>query len=201
MRIDRAGWPFVAGIAAFALVLGFITPVLASVGALLLLFTLNFFRDPERIAPATKGVLIAPADGRIIRADGSRVSIFMNVFDVHVCRSPAAGTITGVRHERGRFLAAMKDEASQQNERVIIDLRLADGGDARLILVAGLIARRIVCRVREGQEISAGERVGIIRFGSRVDLDLPTGSAPAVLIGDRVIAGVSIVGRRPESPA
>jgi phosphatidylserine decarboxylase len=195
MTLDRAGWPFVAGLCAFTFALLWFAPLLALVGAALLAFTLNFFRDPERRAPAESGALISPADGRIVRADAVRISIFMNVFDVHVCRSPVAGRVISVAHEPGRFLAAMKDEASEQNERTAIVVQAPDGSPVRFVLVAGLIARRIVCRVAVGRALAAGERVGIIRFGSRVDLDLPAGTAPAVKIGERVVAGETVVAR------
>ena len=201
MTLDRAGWPFVAGLCAFTLVLLWFAPVLAVVGAALLVFTLNFFRDPERRAPAETGALISPADGRVVRADGKRISIFMNVFDVHVCRSPVAGRVTSVAHDPGRFLAAMKDEASELNERTAIVVQAPDGNPVRFVLVAGLIARRIVCRVAVGRNVAAGERVGIIRFGSRVDLDLPSGAAPAVKVGDRVVAGETVVARAGSRPA
>ena len=201
MTLDRAGWPFVAGLCAFTLVLLWFAPVLAVVGAALLVFALNFFRDPERRAPAETGALISPADGRVVRADGKRISIFMNVFDVHVCRSPVAGRVTSVAHDPGRFLAAMKDEASELNERTAIVVQAPDGNPVRFVLVAGLIARRIVCRVAVGRNVAAGERVGIIRFGSRVDLDLPSGAAPAVKVGDRVVAGETVVARAGSRPA
>lgn len=197
MSLDRAGWPFVTVLGAVTLGLAIWAPVFAILGALFLLFTVNFFRDPERRAAADVNALISPADGRIIRADASRVSIFMNVFDVHVCRSPVAGRVTSVVHEPGRFLAAMKDGASEQNERTAIVVQPTEGPPVRFVLVAGLVARRIVCRVAPGAELAQGGRVGIIRFGSRVDVDLPQGVAPSVAVGDRVVAGESVVARRP----
>jgi phosphatidylserine decarboxylase len=196
MKLDRAGWPFVAVALTATLALWLVHPWLSAVGALALVFTLNFFRDPERTAPTADGVLISPADGRVIRADAARVSIFMNVFDVHVCRAPVAGRVTGVAHERGRFLAAMKDDAQEQNERTAIVVQPETGPAVRFVLVAGLIARRIVCRVAPGRAVSRGERIGIIRFGSRVDVDLPLGYAPAVSVKSRVIAGVTVIAQR-----
>ena len=165
MKLDRAGWPFVLALCALGIAAYWFSPLLSVLAAGLLAFTLNFFRDPERVTPGNPGGLVAPADGRIIRADGARISIFMNVFNVHVCRSPIAWRVTVVTHEPGRFLAAMKSEASEQNERTAIVVAPKDGPPVRFVLVAGLIARRIVCRVTEGREICAGERVGIIRFG------------------------------------
>jgi phosphatidylserine decarboxylase len=201
MMLDRAGWPFVAGLGAFTLVLYALAPWLAAVGAVLLVFTLNFFRDPQRRPPDDPGAFLSPADGRIIRADAQRISIFMNVFDVHVCRSPVAGRVTSVVHEPGRFVAAMTDEASEHNERTAIVVQNPEGNPVRFALVAGLVARRIVCRVAAGRVLAAGERVGIIRFGSRVDVDLPAGTAPAVGVGDRVVAGETVVARRVLRPA
>jgi phosphatidylserine decarboxylase len=196
MKLDRAGWPFVVGCGLLTLIVYYFSPPVAVLGVLLLGFTLNFFRDPERRTVEDPGALISPADGRVIRADGERVSIFMNVFDVHVCRTPVAGSVLSVTHVPGRFLAAMKDEASEQNERTTIVVQPQDGAPVRFVLVAGLIARRIVCRVAAGRTLRAGERVGIIRFGSRVDLEVPAGARPAVRVGDRVVAGESVVARR-----
>ncbi len=195
MKLDRAGWPFIAGLAAATIALLLSAPIWALIPAALLLFTLNFFRDPERHTPDEPGAVISPADGRILVANSKRVSIFMNVFDVHVCRSPVAGRVTTVSHEPGRFLAAMKDEASEQNERTTIVVASPGGVDVRFVLVAGLVARRIVCRVAAGTPLSVGDRVGIIRFGSRVDVDLPAGAEAAVAIGERVVAGETVVAR------
>jgi len=186
MRIDPAARPFVLGLAAFAVAVLWWRPWLAVVPAALLLFTLNFFRDPERRTPA---------DGKIIRADRGRISIFMNVFDVHVCRSPAAGRVASVRHVDGAFLAAFKDASSDHNERTTIVVAPEAGSPVAFTLVAGLVARRIVCRTVEGRAVRAGERVGLIRFGSRVDLDLPPGAAPAVALGDRVVGGETVLAR------
>lgn len=201
MRLDPAGWPFIVGLGGLTLVASPFVPALAVVGCLALAFTINFFRDPERRTLEDRSALISPADGRVIRAGAGRVSIFMNVFNVHVCRSPIAGRVTSIAHEPGRFLAAMKDEASEQNERTTIVVQPLDGPPVRFVLVAGLIARRIVCRVAAGSTLRAGERVGIIRFGSRVDIDLPDGTTPAVGVGDRVVAGESIVARRDSPPS
>lgn len=201
MTLDRAGWPFVLALAGLTLAVYPFAPPAAALGVLLLVFTLNFFRDPERRTPDAENAVISPADGRVIKASEGRISIFMNVFDVHVCRAPVAGRVTSVAHEPGRFLAAMKDEASEQNERTTVVVQPDDGAPVKFVLVAGLIARRIVCRVAAGDTLRAGERVGIIRFGSRVDLDLPCGTVPSVRIGDRVVAGESVVARTGSRPA
>jgi phosphatidylserine decarboxylase len=179
-------------------VLGWLVhPWAAIVGLPPLAFVLWFFRDPERSTPRLPGALISPADGRIIQAGPRRVSVFMNVFNVHVCRAPADGVLESVQHHPGRFLAAFHDEASECNERVSIVL--ARGGvHITFTLVAGLIARRIVCKVNPGEELSAGQRIGLIRFGSRVDVDLPPGYSAAVARGDHVVAGETLIARDSE---
>jgi len=189
LRIDPAGWPFVAGLALVAIAALFWSPWVAALPLALLLFTLNFFRDPERSVPADPALVLSPACGRIIRADASRISIFMNVFDVHVCRSPVAGRVVSVEATRGSFVSAYRDAASEHNERVVLVIAPPAGPPVRVTLVAGLIARRIVCRVAAGRTLAAGERIGIIRFGSRVDVDLPAGSRVSVALRDRVVSG------------
>jgi phosphatidylserine decarboxylase len=196
MRIDREVLPFALVLLALALVAVLVgLAVVAPLPLALLAFTLWFFRDPERATPDDAAALFAPADGRIIRAGPDTVSIFMNVFNVHVCRAPAAGRVAAVEHRPGRFLAAFKEEAPGANERTRIVLDSA-GPPLEFTLIAGLVARRIVCRVRAGQAVRAGERVGLIRFGSRVDVRLPTGVSPVVRIGDRVVAGETVLARR-----
>jgi len=174
---------------------GWWSPVAGAALVPLVAFTAWFFRDPERRPPAEEGVLLSPADGRILRADRERVSVFMGLFDVHVCRSPVAGTVRSVLHVPGRFVAAFRPDASDCNERATVTVEQA-GGEVRFSLVAGLVARRIVCRVREGDRLEAGHRVGIIRFGSRVDVDLPPGAVPTVVLGQRVRAGETVIARR-----
>jgi phosphatidylserine decarboxylase len=194
-RIAGESLPLVVPLAVAAVALPWVLPLWCSLVPLLLLaFTVWFFRDPDRRIPADPGAVLAPADGRVIRADSSHLSVFMNLFDVHVCRAPVGGIVASVSHRPGRFLAAFRDGASEHNERTEILLEV-DGGAGRvwLVLVAGLIARRIVCRVAAGQHVGAGERVGLIRFGSRVDLELPAGASVAVGVGDRVVAGETVV--------
>ncbi len=194
MKIAREGWPIAAGVGFVGLTAGLMWLPAGFLFLVFLLFTLWFFRDPERRTPGDSDVLVSPADGRVIRADSDRISIFMNVFNVHVCRTPMAGRVVEVTHTPGRFLSAFKDAASEQNERASIDVE-SGGRTLRFTLVAGLIARRIVCRVGEGRRLAAGERVGLIRFGSRVDIDLPPGAQRAVGVGHRVVAGESILAR------
>jgi phosphatidylserine decarboxylase len=187
--VAKESLPIAAVIAVAAAAGGFlIHAAVAAAGLPALLFTLWFFRDPERATPRAPDALISPADGRIIRVGPDKVSIFMNVFDVHVCRAPFAGTVETADHHPGRFLAAYKDRASEHNERVSIVL--ANGARRlRFTLVAGLVARRIVCKVAPGQRLEAGQRVGLIQFGSRVDVDLPADAEVTVVRGQRVKAG------------
>jgi phosphatidylserine decarboxylase len=195
MRIAREALPFALGIAAAAVAgVVWLHPLTAVVSLPLLGFVLWFFRDPDRTPPRDPDVLVSPADGRIVQAGPDRVSVFMNVFDVHVCRAPAAGRLESVDHVPGRFLAAYREPASEQNERVHLRLR-GPAGPLGVTLVAGLIARRIVCKVAAGQQLATGQRLGLIRFGSRVDVDLPPGAVLAVARGDRVLAGRTCLAR------
>jgi phosphatidylserine decarboxylase len=195
MKIDRAAYPFVAVLVVLAVAAALLEPWAVALPIVLLVFVLRFFRDPYRRSPVDPTALLSPVDGRIIVASAQRVSVFMNVFDVHICRTPVAGTVASVEHVPGRFLAAFRDAASEHNERttVVVD---PGGGPIRFTLVAGLVARRIVCRVAPGRRLAAGERIGLIRFGSRVDVDLPPGAAPVVRIGDRVVGGETVIARR-----
>lgn len=169
-------------------------------------FSAFFFRDPERMIPVEPDIAASPADGRIVRVerrqnpltetDSVCVSIFMNVFSVHVNRSPVAGQVDVIRHTHGAFFNAALDKASTDNERCAYRLRDADGKDWVMVQIAGLIARRIVCRIAPGAALDRGERFGLIRFGSRVDVYLPEGYTPAVTVGDRVFAGESVIAQK-----
>jgi len=197
VKIAREAFPFVLGLLVAATIAGLaIHPIAALPIAFLVLFTLWFFRDPERTPPGDPDALVSPADGRIIEAGPERISIFMNVFDVHVCRVPIAGKIEEASHRPGRFLAAFTDEAPEQNEAVSI-LVSDRTRQVRFQLVAGLIARRIVCKVVPGQTVESGDRVGLIRFGSRVDVALPPDTQVNVKVGQRVRAGETTIGRLP----
>ena len=196
MKLAKEGWPFVLVPLALVPLVAFSPwPVSALLPLAAALFSAWFFRDPERTPPQDPQAWIAPADGKVLRVAPDRVAIFMNVFDVHVCRSPVAGTIGGVDHREGRFLAAWRDEAPDVNERCLIDVQRSEGGTARFTLIAGLVARRIVTRVAPGQSVAAGDRIGLIRFGSRVDVDLPAGVTPCVQVGQRVCAGETVLAR------
>jgi phosphatidylserine decarboxylase len=200
MKIDRAGLPFVAVAALLTLVVAlWIGPLSAIPAALLVLFVVWFFRDPHRVAPDDSRVLVSPADGKILVASSGKISVFMNVFNVHVCRTPLAGRVRDVTRVSGKFLAAYRDDAAEHNERATIVIDAAPY-QVRFTLVAGLIARRIVCRVHAGQELEIGQRVGLIRFGSRVDLVFPADSELRVRRGERVVAGQTVLALLPKAP-
>ncbi len=205
--IHRDGWPFIAGFAITALLFG---AVFEPLGWLLLLLTgwcVYFFRDPPRVVPTRPGLILAPGDGLVqairlvppppeVGAAATalaRVSIFLNVFDVHINRVPADGVVATLDYRRGRFFNASLDKASEHNERQSVRLRLADGSDIVFVQIAGLVARRIRCDLKVGQTVRAGERFGLIRFGSRVDVYLPAGVAPLVAVGQRMIAGETVI--------
>jgi phosphatidylserine decarboxylase len=194
--IAREALPFAVPLVLISVLVALWQPWPAVVPLALLAFVLWFFRDPERRSPADPDAVLAPADGRVIRATGHEVSIFMNLFDVHVCRSPLSGRVVSQVHTPGRFLAAFKNEAPDENERVTVELQGVTG-NLGFTMIAGLIARRIVCRVGEGQELAAGERVGMIRFGSRVDVRIPEEAGIRTKVGDRVVAGETVIARLP----
>ncbi|MGI4852990.1 MAG: phosphatidylserine decarboxylase family protein [Janthinobacterium lividum] len=174
---------------------------LAALPLLLVLFFLWFFRDPSRSITTQPGALVSPADGKVTEAewietpDGSRLrlSIFLNVFDVHVNRSPIAGTVTQVNHKRGMFLNAMRADSNVLNEQTVMVVEGADGTAVQVKQIAGLLARRIVCNVKPGDRVERGERFGLIKFGSRVDLLLPSNANLLVRTGDRVKGGSTVL--------
>ena len=189
-----------AFIAIAALVAWLTIPALAGVPLLLAAFFLWFFRDPERSIPAVQGAIVSPADGKVtdisaIQKDGesrTRISIFLNVFDVHVNRSPVSGVITEVRYQKGQFRNAMADDSAESNEQNIVTIR-SDAGTVVMKQIAGLLARRIVFTRKVGDRLERGERVGLIKFGSRTDV-IFTGSADMkVRIGDRVKGGSTVL--------
>jgi phosphatidylserine decarboxylase len=180
-----AGKPFILCGALVALVGLFIGAWMFWLGLLFLFFCLYFFRDPERVAPGREGAVLAPADGH--------VAIFLSVLDVHVNRVPYDGVVTRIAYRHGTFVNASLDKASEVNERNALAIQLADGRTMAVVQIAGLIARRIVCGVREGDPVRAGERFGIIRFGSRTDLYLPEGVVPLVSEGQTMIGGETVV--------
>ncbi len=169
------------------------------------LFLVFFFRDPERMIPEEAGAVVSPADGKIVevkvvrdcefaREELLKISVFMSVFNVHVNRVPIEGAVTNISYNPGKFFSANLDKASEHNERNAVSLDLEDGRKVIVVQVAGLIARRIVCKIRQGDHLKRGERFGMICFGSRLDVYLPSDTKPAVCVGDKVFAGTSILG-------
>lgn len=204
----QAGRPFIFVGAAVCLLGGLILGAWAFwLGLFFTSFCLFFFRDPVRVAPARPGLVLAPADGKVVSVGPAvpppelglgpgarwRVGIFLSVMDVHVNRVPADGQVTRIAYRHGAYLNASLDKASDENERNAIALRLPDGRDLAVVQIAGLIARRILCDLREGQDALAGERFGLIRFGSRTDVYLPDGVRPLVAEGQTMIGGETVV--------
>ncbi|MBI0433810.1 phosphatidylserine decarboxylase [Roseomonas sp. KE0001] len=209
-----AGRPFIIGGAAVAVVGGLLLGSwLFWLGAAFTGFCLYFFRDPERVVP-DRPVFVAPADGRVVSvaqavppaelglgpAPRWRVAIFLSVLDVHVNRSPADGVVTKIAYRAGKFVNASLDKASEDNERNALAIRLSNGQEIGVVQIAGLIARRILCDVREGDSLRAGERFGIIRFGSRTDLYLPEGVRPLVLEHQLMVGGETVIAELDPAP-
>ena len=204
--VHREGYPFVGAFALGSLVLFLIWSPLGWIGTVLTIWCALFFRDPVRVTPVREGIVVAQADGRVAAVANAppppelglgervlpRVSIFMSVFDCHVNRSPVTGRIDEIAYHPGAFLSADLDKASEDNER---NSFLISTGTVRIgvVQIAGLVARRIVCFVRKGTSVGAGERIGMIRFGSRVDVYLPEGARPLVAEGQSAIAGETII--------
>ena len=203
--VAREGGPFILIAAGISAALFWVWAPLGWVSLLLPAFVVNFFRTPPRVVPANPpGRVVSPADGKIVVAGPDpvsgrvRVSIFMNVFNVHLNRIPVDGTVTGVTYFPGAFLNASFDKASEQNERNRVEIRTKSGGQVIMVQVAGLIARRILCYAEAGDAFSAGTIFGLIRFGSRVDLDLPVGTTLSVRLGETVKGGETILGILPD---
>lgn len=205
--INKAGYPFIAIFAAVALALYIWWEPAGVIGALLTAWCVYFFRDPERITPKGDNLVICPADGvvqSVVKAPpppeldmGSepmtRVAVFMNVFNVHVNRSPITGIVSAKHYRPGRFFNASLDKASEFNERMSLTVKADNGTEIAFVQIAGLVARRILCYVDVGAPLSAGERFGLIRFGSRVDIYLPDGVQPLVIEGQTTIAGETVI--------
>ncbi len=180
----------------------------AAVLIFLALFVFSFFRDPERVIPAEPGALVSPGDGRVVVVtdeehegrQGKRVSIFLAVWNVHVNRSPAAGTIRNLEYRPGKFLAAMRERASLENEQNVFTL-VTDAGEVVFKQIAGLIARRVVSWKKTGEKVARGERIGLVRFGSRVDLWVPKEAEILVRVGENVKGGSSVLARWPAKSA
>jgi len=206
--IHPDGWRFIAAAVLAALLLFWLG--VAPLGWLALAvaaWITYFFRDPWRVTPSRMGLVVSAADGVVVAADRvpppkeldmgeapmTRIGVFLNVFDVHVNRVPMGGRVKKLAYSKGRFLNASLDKASEENERMAIRIASTEGPDVAVVQIAGLIARRIVCTLKEGQEVATGERLGLIRFGSRTDVYLPAEWAPLVVKGQRVIGGETVV--------
>lgn len=201
------GRRFVAIFAAITVVLFMIAVPLGWIGVGLTVWCYYFFRDPKRTTPMREGLLVSPADGVISLIEPAvppaelgmgdaaltRVSVFMNVFNCHVNRAPIEGTIAKISYRPGKFLNASLDKASVDNERNSLRITMADGRDIAVVQIAGLVARRIVCFADEGVHVNTGERFGLIRFGSRLDVYLPDGVQPLVCLGQGMIAGETVI--------
>ena len=205
--IHRAGWPFIALFAVLSLALAFLWEPLFWAGLVATAWCVYFFRDPPRVSPTREGLVLSPADGRV-QAIGpaapppelemnqdelTRISIFLNIFDVHVNRVPIDGTVALESYRPGTFVNAALDKASEDNERQSVRIDTGDGHDLAVVQIAGLVARRIVCDLSAGQRVRGGERFGLIRFGSRVDVYLPRDVAPLVAVGQRAVGGETVL--------
>lgn len=205
--IHKAGRIFVAIFALLSLIIGWIWTPLLFIGIILTAWCALFFRDPSRVTPLGEGLIIAPADGVVqsiiqikpppeLMMDDepkTRISIFMNVFDVHVNRAPVTGRVKRLTYRPGKFFDASLDKASEDNERQGLIFETTDGCEIGCVQIAGLVARRILCEVNEEQEMHAGERIGMIRFGSRVDIFVPAHARILVIEGQRAVAGETII--------
>lgn len=205
--IHREGYRFALVFCVVSLALFWVAEPLGWIGLVLTLWCLYFFRDPVRMVPDAQGLIIAPADGIVLPinlhvppaelgmgdAPRKRISIFMNVFNVHVNRVPAAGKIIRTHYIAGKFFNASLDKASEFNERQLVAMETEDGKKIGFVQIAGLVARRIICGLKEGDEVEAGERFGLIRFGSRVDVYLDDGLEPMVAEGQTTIAGETVL--------
>jgi phosphatidylserine decarboxylase len=206
--IAREGWRFLALAVVVAVVLSFLGWWIAAfIAWAVALFVLQFFRDPARTVPEAPKAVLSPADGRVVKVETTRdpylardalkISVFMNVFNVHSNRSPVDGTVANRWYHAGSFLNAALDKASLENERNALHLRTASGQDVTCVQIAGLIARRILCYVDSGAVLHRGERYGFIRFGSRVDVYLDPAARPRVAVGDIVLATETILADLP----
>jgi len=204
--ITPEGYPFIGAFAFASLILFWIWTPLGWIGTVLTAWCIYFFRDPPRVTPVREGLVVSPADGRVSMittalpphelglgpAPMLRISVFMSVFDCHVNRSPVNGRVEKILYQPGKFLNADLDKASIDNERNSLVIAAA-GTRIAVVQIAGLIARRIVCYVRETQPVGAGERFGMIRFGSRLDIYLPEGTAPLVAVGQTALSGETVL--------
>lgn len=208
--IHKEGFKFILIFALVTVVLSLMNSTLGLIGLVLTLWCVFFFRDPNRIIPQEKGVLVSPADGRVTKIEYdveaptelglsgkkfNKISVFLNVFDVHVNRVPIAGKVVKVNYNPGKFFSANLDEASAENERNSTVVETADKSQIIFVQIAGMVARRIISELKEGEEVTTGQRYGIIRFGSRVDIYLPENVEIKALVGQTMIGGESIIAK------
>lgn len=205
--IHPAGWMFIAIFAGVTLVLSLFSSFFTWVGIIATAWCVYFFRDPLRVTPLREGLIVSPADGvvqKIVKIvppaeldlgseERTRISIFLNVFNVHVNRIPVEGSIEKLHYHPGKFFNAALDKASEENERQLIKITMPDGGQVGVVQIAGLVARRILCDLKLGQSVKTGERFGIIRFGSRADVYLPVGAVALVIEGQQAVGGETIL--------
>jgi phosphatidylserine decarboxylase len=208
--IHPDGWKFVIAAAVASLILFLLWSPAGWLGTIVTLWVGYFFRDPWRVTPARPGLLIAPGDGIVVSlteappppeldmgaAPVTRIGIFLSLFDVHVARAPLAGRVARVHYTKGRFINASLDKASEHNERLAIRIRPEEGPEVAFVLIAGLVARRIVCDIAAGEAIAAGQRIGVIRFGSRIDIYCPPPYVPLVVLGQRMVGGETVLADR-----
>jgi phosphatidylserine decarboxylase len=205
--IHQDGWKFVAIAAAVALILFLLWTPAGWFGVIVTLWVAYFFRDPWRVTPRRAGIIVSPADGLIVSVGPHppppelgvgntpvpRIGIFLNLLDVHIARAPVGGAITALRYTKGKFVSANLDKASLDNERLAVCVAPDSGPSIPFVLIAGLVARRIVCPAYEGKRLTIGERIGLIRFGSRVDVYCPPPYMPIVAVGQHTIAGETVL--------
>jgi phosphatidylserine decarboxylase len=207
LKLHPDGWPYIAIAVALNIVLFWFAGWFGWLLVPVSVWCIAFFRDPERTVPQGEGLIVSPADGVLLPivqtvppmelgmgdAPRARLSIFMNVFNVHVNRVPADGTVTALSYRPGKFINASFDKASEDNERMSVRLRMPNGQELAFVQIAGLVARRIRCDLRQDQQVRRGARFGIIRFGSRLDVYLPTDAAVKVVKGQKIVAGETVL--------
>lgn len=209
--IHPDGWKFITIAALATIALFLLWRPGGWLGLIVALWMAYFFRDPWRVTPARAGIIVSPADGIVVALGMAaappeldmggepvpRIGIFLNLFDVHIARTPVGGRLAARRYTKGRFVNASLDKASLDNERLALRLIPEEGPEIACVLIAGLVARRIVCPLYEGQRLAIGERIGLIRFGSRVDVYIPPPYVPLVALGQRMIGGETVLAERP----
>lgn len=208
--IHKEGYKFIIIFALVTTLLALLSNTLGLIGLVATLWCIFFFRDPERIVPTEENIVISPADGVVTRVEYgveapedldygnkkfNKITVFLNVFNVHVNRIPVSGTVTKVSYKSGKFLSANADEASVENERNSVVVKTSDGSEVIFVQIAGLVARRIVSEISEGQEVNIGDRYGIIRFGSRADIYLPEEVTIKSLVGQTMVGGETIIAK------